>query len=212
MPHGMRWAQCCNSVCHARGLQTENELSLQSIPCQNHLFSFAQYSSILPRLVFLRAVFGLLLKKKKSNQKRKPWINKIKGNVLRFCTPTFHTAENTVQNQRRYFSVVHLFLAQLCKTPSSWDSVLGVCSPAFQKGQESNQAHPWHTSADVLASVPGMQSPRCSFSLGEDKQQLFIVHVGQAREIMKQGLKSTFTPFNFFMYVLRNVAWGPIFH
>lgn len=104
------------------------------------------------------------------------------------------------------------YLAQLCKTPSGRDSVLRACSPAFQKGQESNQAHPWHARADVLASVPGMQSPRCSFSLCDYKQQLFIVHLGQAREIMKQGLKSTFTLFNFFMYVLRNVAWGCIFH
>lgn len=109
--------------------------------------------------------------------------------MVRFCTPTFHAAKSTVQNQHRYFSVIHLFLTQLRKMPSSWDGVLGACSPAFWKGQESIQAHPWCAPADILAGVLRMQIPCCSISPCEDEQQLFTIHLGQARDIMKERLK-----------------------
>lgn len=112
MPHGMRWAQCCNSVCHARGLQTENELSLQSIPCQNHLFSFAQYSSILPRLVFLRTVFGLLLKKKNPIKKESPELIKSRETCWDFVL------QLSIQQKTLCKTNADIFLLSTSSSPS----------------------------------------------------------------------------------------------
>lgn len=122
------------------------------------------------------------------------------------------TSQKMFQNQHGCFSAVKLFLGWLCKMPSGWDWCWSVFSFSFFKGAGVKPSPGLVCQGRWAASMPRMQSPRCSSSLQQDEQQLFIIHLGQAGEIMKWGLKSTFLQFHVFIYGLRNVVWGCIFH
>lgn len=211
MPCGTRWAWCCNSVWHGRGLQAGKELSLPRLSCQNHLFSFVQCSSTLPRPVFLRTALWGLKDKKIQPKKRQPWINEIKGNVVRFYIPTFHITENVSKPTRMFFCCQTLPRLALQNAKRLGLMLERVFLFLFQRGRSQTEPRP---------GVPGQMS--CQHAKDAEPSLLLLSAARWAaalhhpprpsRRDHEVGLKSTFLQFHVFIYGLRNVVWGCIFH
>lgn len=149
MPRGTRWARCCNSIWHRRGLQAGKEFSLPRLSCQNHLFSFVQCSSTLPRPVFLRTALWGLKDERIQPKKRKPWINEIKGNVVRFYIPAFHITENISKLTRMFFCCQTLTSLALQNAKRLGWMLERVFLFLFQKGRSQTEPRP---------GIPGQMS------------------------------------------------------
>lgn len=158
MPRGTRWARCFNAVCHARGLHTENELSLQSTPCQDHLFSFAQHSSILPRLVFLRIAFGFVWGFFfKSNKKESPELIKLRETCWDFVLQ-LSTLQKTLCKPTQAFSCRPHFPSPALQNTERLGRRVGSVFSCFSE------------SAGVKPSLSLARQHRCAGRCAEDAE------------------------------------------